>query len=97
MMNDRSRLRVVLLPDGRVDVFATRAARMTLDATWEILGSVQQGGHQMAFVRAEIAGESWACLIRSEWLDARCASPLITLARQSTRRHEPLSGWSLFC
>jgi hypothetical protein len=96
-MNDRSHLRVLLLPDGRVNGFTAGADSIPIDATWEILGSVQQDGLEMAFVRAEIRGECWASLVSSELLDPGCASALITLERQSTRRREPLSGWSLFC
>jgi hypothetical protein len=97
MMNHRSHLRVLLLPDGHVNEFASGADSIPLDATWKILGSVQQNGLEMAFVRAEIGGECWASLVTSELLDPGCTSPLITLARQSTRQREPLSGWSLFC
>ena len=85
-----------MLPDGRVAVLGASADPVAPDATWENLGSVRQDGQHMAFVRAEIAGESWASLVGGEWLDQKRTSPRITLTRQ-TQPHPPLGGWICFC
>ena len=95
-MLDQRQMQVFLLPDGRVAIRSADADPVAPGATWENLGSVRQVGQRMAFVRAEIAGESWASLVSGEWLDQDRTSPLVTLTRQ-TQPHPPLTGWSRFC
>jgi hypothetical protein len=96
-MDDLLRLRVCLLPDGRITFPDSVAEPDAADASWQSLGCVRQGPWQMCFVRAEIGGESWVSLVRSDQLDPRLTSPVVTLRRQSAPGREPLDGWILFC
>jgi hypothetical protein len=97
MIGHTDRLQVVLLADGRLALphhFEDLAAQ---EAAWEILGSVRQDAKPMAFVRAQIAGTSWASLVPSARLREPSRRPLVTLYRQSAAPRVPLSGWILFC
>jgi hypothetical protein len=96
-MDDHSHLRVRLLADGRIGLPVRGGADALPEATWEMLGTVQQGGHRMGFVRAEISGASWVTWVRSDRLDQRDREPLVTLERQTIESSSPLAGWILFC
>jgi hypothetical protein len=90
-------VRVRLLPDGRIALPGAGKTGAAKDGRWHILGSVRQDGRRMAFVRAEIGGESWAALIELERLRSDAANPLVRLKRQSSSGSQPLTGWLLFC
>ena len=93
-MNATSQLSARLLPDGHVVIPGTTPDPV---ATWQVLGSIQQDGVKMCFVRAELAGVSWTTLIPAAALERPERGVLVTLARQNGPRHEPLRGWDLFC
>jgi hypothetical protein len=95
-MNEHTGVQVRLLGDGRIDLGSTGSYALQRDATWETLGTIHQGGQRMVFVRADIAGESWGALVKSEWLDQVAGTPLVTLARQSVPSQAPLRGWNHF-
>ncbi|HEX2282224.1 MAG TPA: hypothetical protein VHG52_10750 [Thermomicrobiales bacterium] len=95
-MDDPSQIRVLLLSEGRVVLPEGGTVPGAHEATWEILGRVRRDGESMAFVRAEMAGETWTALVRSPGLEAVDGSPVVTLTRQS-EPHPPLSGWARFC
>lgn len=96
-MDDHSHLRVRLLADGRISIPVRGTAPALPEATWEMLGTIQQGGHRMGFVRAEIGGVSWVTWVRSDWLGQHDREPLVTLERQTIESQSPLAGWILFC
>ena len=93
---DQTQVRVMLLPDGRI---ATEAGGEAIadGATWERLGRVWDSGTEMAFVRAEIGGVSWASFVNRALLERRDATPIVTLRRQGASTPAPVSGWILFC
>jgi hypothetical protein len=95
-MDDPPRIRVLLLADGRVMMPEGDVAPGASEATWEVLGRIRHDGEPMAFVRAEMAGVTWAALVRSPGLEAVDGRPVVTLTRQS-EPHPPLSGWTRFC
>jgi hypothetical protein len=95
-MDDLTQIRVLLLADGRVVPPEGSFVPGAGEGTWEVLGQVRRGGEAMAFVRAEMAGVTWAALVESPELEAGDRSPIVTLRRQS-EPHPPLSGWIRFC
>jgi hypothetical protein len=95
-MDDPPQIRVLLLSDGRVVMPEGRVVPEANEATWEILGRVRSDGEPMAFVRADVAGVTWAGLVQSPSLEVDDARPVVTLTRQS-EPHPPLSGWARFC
>ena len=86
-------LEVRLLSRGRV---APLEGTPDPEARWQVLGSIPQDGHQMCFVRAELAGSSWTALVNTESLQQEALNLRVTLAQQSGAPI-PLRGWLHFC
>jgi hypothetical protein len=82
-------LEVRLLESGRV---APLEGTPDPEARWQVLGSIPLGGHQMYFVRAELAGASWTALVQTEALEQEDLNLRVTLAQQSGE-HVPPWGW----
>ena len=95
-MGEPPRIRVLLLADGHVRVPEGELLPGVAEATWEVLGQIRHDGEPMAFVRAEMAGVTWAALVPSPGIETDNRRPVVTLTRQS-EPHPPLSGWALFC
>ena len=95
-MDDLMQIRVLLLADGRVATPEGNLLPGVGEGTWEVLGQIRRGSEAMAFVRAEMAGVTWAALVESPELEAGDGRPIVTLRRQS-EPHPPLSGWIRFC
>jgi hypothetical protein len=95
-MDHLTQIRVLLLADGRVVTPEGSFVPGAGEGTWEVLGQVRRGGEAMAFVRAEMAGVTWAALVENPALEAGDRRPIVTLVRQS-EPHPPLSGWIRFC
>lgn len=93
-MNSTTQLAARLLPDGQLVI---PGATPDAGATWQVLGSIQQEGVKMCFVRAELAGVSWKTLVPAAALERPDQGVLVTLAPQNSPRQEPLRGWDLFC
>jgi hypothetical protein len=93
---EQTQIRVMLLPDGRVAAEGSTQA-IAEGATWERLGCVWDNGTEMAFVRAEISGVSWAAFVNQAALDERAEIPIVTLRRQGASTPAQVSGWILFC
>lgn len=89
------RLQVLLKPDGRV------LTSLPVDdpaARWQVVGWTREAGAAVSFIRAEIAGASWAAIIPSTALAAPAqGAVVVVLSRQTPADQVPLSGWARFC
>ena len=91
----RERLQVLLQPDGRV---LTSLAVDDPAARWQVVGWTREAGTAVSFIRAEIAGASWAAIIPSTALAAsEQGAVVVVLSRQTPDDQVPLSGWARFC
>ncbi len=93
-MSESLQVQVLLRPDGGI---VMPAATGDPAARWQVVGQTRRAGELVSFVRAQIAGASWATTIPSRWLNDEGRGTIVTLLRQTPIDQVPLTGWILFC
>ena len=93
-MSESPQLQVLLRPDGGI---ITPATMRDPAAGWKVVGQTRRAGELVSFVRAQIAGASWATTIPTAWLNDEGRGTMVTLMRQTPPDQVPLTGWILFC
>jgi hypothetical protein len=93
-MSESLQVQVLLRPDGGIIM---PAAASDPAARWQVVGQTRRAGELVSFVRAQIAGASWATTIPTAWLSDKGRGAIVTLSRQTPIDQVPLTGWILFC
>lgn len=93
-MSEATQLQVLLRSDGGI---LTPATMHDPEAGWHVVGQTRRAGELVSFIRARIAGASWAATIPTAWLNDEGRGTIVTLMRLTPIDQVPLTGWILFC